>query len=162
MSSLQRRFGLRTDLTTFICHTVLQIVHLLSSVRAMCPAHFHFVSVTYWTMSVTLVLRPTMAQEYLLHESSHCQRDATGRYIGACLPGQQDGNTTHTTRGAKANQPSLCINPFGDLLVSAFIPRSRSSRAQENNHYHRAKGTSLPKHVLEARLQNLLVRHSLQ
>ena len=25
-------------------------------IRAMCPAHFHFVLVTYWTMSVTLVL----------------------------------------------------------------------------------------------------------
>ena len=36
--------------------TVLLIVHLLSYIRAMCPVHFHFVLVTYWTMSVTLVL----------------------------------------------------------------------------------------------------------
>ena len=42
MSSLQRRFGLPTDLTPFICHSVLQL-------------SFHFVLVTYWTMSVTLV-----------------------------------------------------------------------------------------------------------
>ena len=56
MSSLQRRFGLPTDLTPFICHSVLLIVHLLSFVRAMCPAHFHFVLVTYWTMLATLVL----------------------------------------------------------------------------------------------------------
>ena len=34
---------------------VLLIVHLLSYIRAMCPVHFHFVLVTYWTMSVTLV-----------------------------------------------------------------------------------------------------------
>ena len=50
MSSLQRRFGLATDLTPFICHSVLLIVHLLSFIRVMCPAHFHLVLVTYWTM----------------------------------------------------------------------------------------------------------------
>ena len=56
MSSLQRRFGLPTDLTPSVCHSVLLIAHLLSFIRAMCSAHFHFVLVTYWTMSVTLVL----------------------------------------------------------------------------------------------------------
>ena len=56
MSSLQRRSGLPTYLTRLICHSVLLIVHLLSFIRAMCPAHFHFVLFTYWTMSVTLVL----------------------------------------------------------------------------------------------------------
>ena len=56
MSSLQPHFGLPTDLTPLICHSVLLIVHLLSFIQAMCPAHFHFVLVTYWTMSVTLVL----------------------------------------------------------------------------------------------------------
>ena len=56
MSSLQRCSGLPTDLTPFICHSVLLIVHLLSFIRAMCPPHFHFALVTYWTMSVTLVL----------------------------------------------------------------------------------------------------------
>ena len=45
-------FGLPTDLTPSVCHSVLLIVHLLSFIRAMCP----FVLVTYWTMSVTLVL----------------------------------------------------------------------------------------------------------
>ena len=39
MLSLQR-FGLPTDLTSFICHSVLLIVHLLSFIWAMCPAHF--------------------------------------------------------------------------------------------------------------------------
>ena len=56
MSSLQRCFGLSTDLTPFICHSVLLIVHLLSFIRAMCLVHFHFVLVMNWTMSVTLVL----------------------------------------------------------------------------------------------------------
>ena len=56
MSSLQRRFGLPADLTPSVCHSVLLIVHLSSFIRAMCPAHFDFVLVTYWTMSVTLVL----------------------------------------------------------------------------------------------------------
>ena len=56
MSSLQRRFGLPADLTPSVCHSVLLIVHLLSFIQAMCPTHFHFVLVTYWTMSVTLVL----------------------------------------------------------------------------------------------------------
>ena len=42
-SSLQRRFGLPTDLTPSVCHSVLLIVHLLSFIRAMCPAHFHYV-----------------------------------------------------------------------------------------------------------------------
>ena len=54
MSSLQRRFGLPTDLTPSVCHSVLLIVHLLSFIRAMCPARFHFVLVTYRTMPVTL------------------------------------------------------------------------------------------------------------
>ena len=36
--------------------TVFLIVHLLFFIPAMCPAHFHFVLVTCWTMSVTLVL----------------------------------------------------------------------------------------------------------
>ena len=44
------------DLTRSVCHSVLLLVHLLSFIRAMCPAHFNFVLVTYWTMSVTLVL----------------------------------------------------------------------------------------------------------
>ena len=44
------------DLTPFMCHSVLLIVHLLSFSLAMCPAHFNFVLVTYWTMSVVLVL----------------------------------------------------------------------------------------------------------
>ena len=39
----------------FICHSVLLIVHLLSFIRVMCPAHFHFALVKYRTMSVTLV-----------------------------------------------------------------------------------------------------------
>ena len=56
MSSLQRRFGLLTDLTSSVWHSVLLLVHLLSFIRAMCPAHFHFVLVTYWIMSFTLVL----------------------------------------------------------------------------------------------------------
>ena len=56
MSSLQGRFGLPADLTSFVCHSLLLIVHLLSFIGAMCPAHSHFVLVTYWTMSVTLVL----------------------------------------------------------------------------------------------------------
>ena len=56
MSSLQRRFGLPTDLTPSVCHSVLLIVHLFSFIRAMSPALFHCVLVTYWTMSVTLVL----------------------------------------------------------------------------------------------------------
>ena len=56
MSSLQRRFGLSTDLKPSICHSLFLIVHLLSFIQAMCPAHFHFILVTYWTMSVTLVL----------------------------------------------------------------------------------------------------------
>ena len=55
-SSLQRRFGLPTNLTPFICPSVLLMVHLLSFIRAMCPACFRFALVTYWTMSVTLVL----------------------------------------------------------------------------------------------------------
>ena len=66
MSSLQQRSGLPTDLTPSVCHSVLQIVHLLSFSRAMCPAHFRFVLVTYWTMSVTLVLCLTMALRILL------------------------------------------------------------------------------------------------
>ena len=36
--------------------TPLLIVHLLSFIQAMWPAHFHFVLVLYWTMSVTLLL----------------------------------------------------------------------------------------------------------
>ena len=44
------------DLTPSVCHSVLLKVHLLSFIRAMCQAHFHFVFVTYWTMSVTQVL----------------------------------------------------------------------------------------------------------
>ena len=56
MSYLQPRFGLPTDLTSFISYSLLLTVPLLSFIRAMCPAHFHFVLVTYWTMSVTLVL----------------------------------------------------------------------------------------------------------
>ena len=56
MSPLQRRFGLPADLTPSVCHSVLLIVHLLSFIRAMCPAHFHFVLVMYWTMCITLVL----------------------------------------------------------------------------------------------------------
>ena len=60
MSSLQRRFGLATDLTPFTCHSVIILVHLLSFIRAMCPAHFRFVLVTYWAMSVTPVLCLTM------------------------------------------------------------------------------------------------------
>ena len=55
MSSLQRRFGLLTDLAPFICHSVLLMVHLLSFILATCSAHFHFVLVTHWTMSVALV-----------------------------------------------------------------------------------------------------------
>ena len=56
MSSLQRRFGLPGDLTPSVCHSVLLMFYLLSFIRAMCPAHFHFVLVTYWAVSVTLVL----------------------------------------------------------------------------------------------------------
>ena len=55
MSYLQRRIGLPTDLTPFISHSVLLIVHLLSFIRAMCPVHFLFALVTYWTMSDILV-----------------------------------------------------------------------------------------------------------
>ena len=46
MSSLQRHFGVPTDLRPFICHSVLLMIHLMSFVRAMCPAHFHFALVT--------------------------------------------------------------------------------------------------------------------
>ena len=56
MSSLQRRFGLPTDLTPFICHSVHLIVHLSSFIQGTYPAHSHFVLVIYWTMFVTLAL----------------------------------------------------------------------------------------------------------
>ena len=65
MSSLQQRFGLPTDLTPSVCHSVLLIVHLSSFTQAMCPAHVHFVLVTYWTMSVTLVLCPMVVLRIL-------------------------------------------------------------------------------------------------
>ena len=65
MSSLQWRFGLPSNLTPSVCHSVLLIVHLLSFIRAMCPAHFHFVLVTYWTMSVTLVLCLMVVRRFL-------------------------------------------------------------------------------------------------
>ena len=42
MSSLQPCFGLLTDFIPSACHSVLLIVHLLSFIQAMCPAHFHF------------------------------------------------------------------------------------------------------------------------
>ena len=44
-----------------ICQAALLIVPLLSFIRAMCLLHFHFVLVTYWTMSATLVLCLMMA-----------------------------------------------------------------------------------------------------
>ena len=47
MSCLQRRICLPTDLKPFICHSVLLMVHLLSFIRTMCPAHFHFTLVTF-------------------------------------------------------------------------------------------------------------------
>ena len=56
MSSLQRRFGLPTDLKPFICDSLLLIVHLLSFIQAMFLARVHFVLVTYSTTSVSLVL----------------------------------------------------------------------------------------------------------
>ena len=65
MSSLQRRVGLPTDLTPFIYHSVLLIVPLSSFIRVMCPAHFHFILVTYWTMSITLCLCLMMALRIL-------------------------------------------------------------------------------------------------
>ena len=49
----------------FICHSVLLMVHLLSFIRAICPAHFHFTLVTYWTMFVTLVLCLMMVSRIL-------------------------------------------------------------------------------------------------
>ena len=56
MSSLQRRFGLLTDLTLFICRSVFLTVHLLSFIRVMCPAYVHSTMSMCWTMSVSLVL----------------------------------------------------------------------------------------------------------
>ena len=47
MPTLQRPSGLQTDLTPFICHSVLLMVHLLSHIRATCPAHFHLAWVRY-------------------------------------------------------------------------------------------------------------------
>ena len=41
MSSLQECFGLPADLTPFICHSLLLVVHL-SFIRVMCPAPFPF------------------------------------------------------------------------------------------------------------------------
>ena len=64
-SSLRWRFGLPTDLTPFICHSVLLMVHLLSFIRAKYPAPFHFALVTYWTMSVTLLLCLVMVLQIL-------------------------------------------------------------------------------------------------
>ena len=51
MSFVQRRFGLPTDLTPFICHSVLLITH-----SGDVSSPFPFTLVRYWTMSVTLVL----------------------------------------------------------------------------------------------------------
>ena len=65
MSCFQRSFGLPTDLSPFICHSMLLVVHLLSFIRAMCPALFHFVLLMHWTMSVTLVLCLTMVLRIL-------------------------------------------------------------------------------------------------
>ena len=40
-------FGLPTDLTSFICHPALLMVHLSSFIQAVCPAHFQFALVSY-------------------------------------------------------------------------------------------------------------------
>ena len=88
MSSLQRRFGLPTDLTPFICHTLILIAHLSSFIRATCPAHFRFVLVTYWTMSVTLVLClmivTIVTMDYACHSGS-LSDNCYHFYHGLCL-----------------------------------------------------------------------------
>ena len=43
-----------TDLIPFICHSVLFMIHLLSFIRVICPAHFHFALVMYSAMSLSL------------------------------------------------------------------------------------------------------------
>ena len=35
---------------------MLQVVHLLSVIHTICPAHFHFALVRYWTVSVSVTL----------------------------------------------------------------------------------------------------------
>ena len=78
MSSLQRRSGLPTDLTPFICHSVLLMVRLLSFTRVICLAHFHFTLVTYSTMPVTPVLCVMMVFRILpfsWHRSIGCSSD---------------------------------------------------------------------------------------
>ena len=58
ISSLQQRLVfLPADLMLFVrCDCVLLMVHLLSFILVMQPAHFCFTSETYSTMSVSLVL----------------------------------------------------------------------------------------------------------
>ena len=43
-----------TDLIPFICDSVLFMIHLLSFIRVICPAHFHFALVMYSAMSLSL------------------------------------------------------------------------------------------------------------
>ena len=65
MSSLQQCFGLPADLPPFVCHFVFLIVHLLPFIWVMCPAHFHFILVLYWTMSIALALHRMMVLQIL-------------------------------------------------------------------------------------------------
>ena len=59
-SSLQRLFGLSTDLTSFIYYFVLLVVQLLSFIWAMYQAHFHLSIVMYSAVSFSVFHCPVM------------------------------------------------------------------------------------------------------
>ena len=84
LSSLKRRFRLPTDLTARKCHTVLQIVHLLSFTRAMCPTHFHFTFVKHSALSVTLDLHLMVVFRFQYLPGTK-EFNLPGRGVGGCF-----------------------------------------------------------------------------
>ena len=92
----QGRFGLPslTDPMPFNCDSVLVIVHLLSFIRAMCSARFHFALVLHWTMFVTSSLLNDGVTDFVLNtftlsrvmSAIHTDRSTYCRKLVGCTP----------------------------------------------------------------------------
>ena len=95
-------YGKENAQSPFICHSVLLIVQLLSSIWGMCPAHFHVVLVSYWTMSVTLVLCLMMVLQILSFSFTDLLQWKVVLLVG-CLTSQQQ---------ASVSQGRICSDNF--------------------------------------------------
>ena len=114
--------SLPSDLTLFICYSVLLMVHRLSSMTVMSPIHSHFTLVMYSTMSVTLALCLMMVLQILsFHRFTKQKQKRNWQKTERKTIQSRSSKKAEIPEGCRFPTTEIWNQPFGELALSLIV-----------------------------------------